>query len=234
MEPILFYGVPHGCSFGSIVALEWLGRPFRLCRIDMLDEAVGDVYRRAYALKQTPALVTEGGAVLGESLAILHHVAARGVDKGLGFAQGAPEFDALNQALSFLHTTLHSAFAPGWTAFKLAEDAPERGVLRDLARRQAASAYAHLETGLQGRDWLVGQNRTVADAYLVGVARWGEDLQLFDLAREYPRLHGYLQKLEADPAVAFAHAIEDEGDARSSGGFLGHVPLEALVTRLAA
>ncbi|GMU06544.1 hypothetical protein [Corallococcus caeni] len=26
--PILFYGVPSGCSFGSIVALEWLGRPY--------------------------------------------------------------------------------------------------------------------------------------------------------------------------------------------------------------
>ncbi|MCR7705994.1 glutathione S-transferase, partial [Pseudomonas aeruginosa] len=35
MEPVLFYGVPHGCSFGSIVALEWLGRPYRLCRIEM-------------------------------------------------------------------------------------------------------------------------------------------------------------------------------------------------------
>ena len=35
MEPVLFYGVPSGCSFGSIVALEWLGIPYKLCRIDM-------------------------------------------------------------------------------------------------------------------------------------------------------------------------------------------------------
>ena len=35
MEPVLFYGVPQGCSFGSIVALEWLNQPYRLCRINM-------------------------------------------------------------------------------------------------------------------------------------------------------------------------------------------------------
>ena len=35
MTPILFYGVPSGCSFGSIVALEWLRQPYHLCRIDM-------------------------------------------------------------------------------------------------------------------------------------------------------------------------------------------------------
>ena len=26
--------------------------------------------------------------------------------------------------------------------------------------------------------WLAGDGRTVADAYLIGVARWGEDLRL--------------------------------------------------------
>jgi len=35
MNPILFYGVPEGCSFGAIVALEWSGLPYQLCRIQM-------------------------------------------------------------------------------------------------------------------------------------------------------------------------------------------------------
>jgi len=34
--PVLFY-MPGTCAFGSIVALEWLGRPFRLCRIEPAD-----------------------------------------------------------------------------------------------------------------------------------------------------------------------------------------------------
>ena len=43
-----------------------------------------------------------------------------------------------------------------------------------------------------------------------------------------------LQKLEADKAVIFAHAIEDEKPATSSGAFLGHATLAELQPRLAA
>ena len=41
-------------------------------------------------------------------------------------------------------------------------------------------------------------------------------------------------ELEADPAVIFAHAIEDERDAISSGGFRGHTTIEELEPRIAA
>ncbi|MFC6980781.1 hypothetical protein [Microbulbifer taiwanensis] len=46
MTPVLFYGVPSGCSFGSIVALEWLGKPYQLCRVEMPEAATSDSYRR--------------------------------------------------------------------------------------------------------------------------------------------------------------------------------------------
>jgi glutathione S-transferase len=234
MEPVLFYGVPHGCSFGSIVALEWLGQPYRLSRIDML-AAKDERYARINPKHQTPTLLLENGEALGESLAILSHIAARDLGQRLGYLQGTRAFDQLNSALAFLHTEVHGAFSPAWTAFKLPDDATQhREMLRALAREQAAKAYAHLEHILSDRPWLAGDVRTVADAYLVGVARWGEDLRLFDLEREYPRLHKHLQKLEADKAVIFAHAIEDEKPAISSDGFLGHVALGDLQPRLAA
>jgi glutathione S-transferase len=234
MEPVLFYGVPHGCSFGSIVALEWLGQPYRLSRIDML-AAKDERYAHINPKHQTPTLLLENGEALGESLAILSHIAARDLGQRLGYLQGTRAFDRLNSALSFLHTEVHGAFSPAWTAFKLPNDATkEKDMLRALAREQAARAYAHREHMLSGREWLAGNVRTVADAYLTGVARWGEDLRLFDLKREFPRLHQHLQKLEVDKALIFAHAIEDERQATSSDGFLGHVTLDDLQPRLAA
>lgn len=234
MEPVLFYGVPHGCSFGSIVALEWLGQPYRLSRIDMLAPK-DERYAHINPKHQTPTLLLEDGEALGESLAILSHIAACDLGQRLGYLQGTRAFDRLNRALSFLHTEVHGAFSPAWTAFKLPDDAAkEKEMLRSLAREQAAKAYAHLEHLLADRRWLVGDVRTVADAYLVGVARWGEDLRLFDLKREYPRLHAHLQKLEADNAVIFAHAIEDGRPATSGGSFLGHVTLADLKPRKAA
>lgn len=234
MEPVLFYGVPHGCSFGSIVALEWLGEPYRLGRIDMLAVPKDERYARINPLHQTPTLVLEDGWVLTESLVILQHVAARGVVNGWGFAQGTREFDRLSSVLSFLHTSLHAAFAPAWHATKLSEAAPERDLLRSMAREEAAGALRHVETMLAGREWLAGETRTVADAYLVGIARWATDLSLIDIAGDHPRLHRHLRKLEADPAVVFAHAIEDGRPATGSGRFIGHVGLDELIPRLAA
>jgi glutathione S-transferase len=234
MTPILFYGVPHGCSFGSIVALEWLDQPYRLCRIDMLAKPDDRIFRQVNPLGETPTLLLEDGTTLAESFAILHHLAARDLSRRLGFRQGTAAFDRLNHVLAYLHTSFHSAFAPAWAAFKLAEDAPEREMLRKLARHNAAQGYARLEAMLEGREWLAGTTKTVADAYLVGVARWGEDLALFDLKREFPRLHDHLQKLQAEPGVIFAHAVEDETPAQTSGAFRGHVTLQELAPRLAA
>lgn len=234
MEPVLFYGVPHGCSFGSIVALEWLGHPYRLARIDMLAKSKNELYGRVNSMHQTPTLLLENGKSLSESFAILQNIAGRDLGKQLGFPQGTEAYDRLNQMLAYLHTSFHSAFAPAWAAYKLKESDPAIKILRDLAREKAASGYTYLQSHLQGREWLAGANRTIADAYMIGIARWGEDLGLFDLKTEYPGLHAYLQKLEADKAVIFAHAIEDGIPAVTSGQFLGHITLDEAGTRLAA
>lgn len=229
MEPVLFYGIPHGCSFGSIVALEWLGQPYRLCRIDMMDPAVTQAYRRLNPAAKTPALVLADGSLLTESLAILNHLAARDLGRRLTFAQGTPAFDRVNRMMAFLVTGLFAAFSPGWAAFKLGAGQEDKiAFLRGMAREAAGKCYARLDALLADRTWLVGEGRTIADGYLAGIARWGEDLGLFDLAREYPNLHAHLERLRADPAVAFAQAIEDGRAAVTSGGFLGEVAISRM------
>jgi glutathione S-transferase len=233
MEPVLFYGVPQGCSFGSIVALEWLKQPYRLCRINMPHDMQDDLYARVNSVRETPALLLENGATLSESVAILHNLAARGLKQGLGFAQGTPQYDRLNQRLAFLNTTFFSAFGPLWKAYEMAPNPPVQEMLRTLGREAVVKAHAHLEAMLGMGEWLTGEQRTVADAYLIGIARWANYHRVID-QRDYPKLHRLVQKLESDPAVVFAHAIEDERPAKSSGGFLGHVALEDLRPRLAA
>jgi glutathione S-transferase len=59
MKPVLFYGVPQGCSFGSIVALEWLGVPYQLCRIEMLEHPWPALFARLNPLNLTPSLLTD-------------------------------------------------------------------------------------------------------------------------------------------------------------------------------
>src|SRR5688572_33420441 len=84
--PLLFYGVPSGCSFGSIVALEWLGQPYQLSRIEMPDVVSSDDFKRINPVGETPTLRTAAGDFISESVAILNHIGALDLDRQLTFA----------------------------------------------------------------------------------------------------------------------------------------------------
>lgn len=233
MEPVLLYGIPQGCSFGSIVALEWLGQPYGLCRIDMLRDMQSDLYARFHPGRKTPALMLEDGTMLTESAAILQNIASRGISQGLGFAQGTREYDRLNQRIAFLTTTYFAAFGPLWHAYKMDQNSPVPGVLREVGRETVAKASEQLESMLADSEWLMGSRKSFADAYFAGIARWGKYHRVVEPG-QYPRLDRLIDRLEADPAVIFAHAIENEMPAASSGGFRGHISIDELRARLAA
>ncbi|MGF1628464.1 MAG: glutathione S-transferase family protein [Kiloniellaceae bacterium] len=227
MLPILFYGVPEGCSFGSIVALEWTGRPYRLCRIQMPEVVSGDAYRRINPVGETPSLMTGRGDVISESTAILNHIGATALDSGLAFSQGSAEFDRLNAMLAFLNTTFFDAFSPLWYLLDHGGDETEEAALAAYGRGMVAKAHAQLEALLDGGEWLLGR-RTLADAYFFGIARWADFHHAVDRS-DYPGLQRLFETLKDDAGVRFATAIEHGEAAQSSGGFAGHVSLaEAL------
>jgi glutathione S-transferase len=225
MIQTLMYGIPSGCSFGSIVALEWLGEPYRLCRIEMPAIVTSDAYRTINPVGETPTLVTATGERISESMAILNHLGARGIGKGLSFAQGTAGFDRLNQMLAFLNTSFFSAFGPLWYALEHEAEGPDKDVLRAYGAAQVAKAHANLEAMLGDKQWLLGERRTLADAYFIGIARWTKYHDVVD-RRDYPGLQRLFEKLEADPAVRFAHAIERGETAVSTGGFKGEISLD--------
>ncbi|MGQ4878659.1 glutathione S-transferase family protein [Billgrantia sp. LNSP4103-1] len=235
MEPVLFYGVPQGCSFGSIVALEWLGKPYRLCRIEMLEQPWDPLYAKVNPLFQTPALLLEDGEPLSESLAILQHLAAGDLETRLGFKQGSREYDRLNQMLAYLNTDFFSAFNPLWALYETQGlKGVEQELLRRLGREQVAKGCAHLDGLLAEREWLLGDAHSMADAYFIGIARWAEYHRLFDLESDYPNLARHMAKLRKDPAIQFAESIERGEQPVGRGHFKGHVSLGELEPRLAA
>ncbi|MBR0642626.1 glutathione S-transferase family protein [Plastoroseomonas hellenica] len=225
MDPILFYGVPSGCSFGSIVALEWLGRPYRLCRVAMPNVVTSDAYRRINPVAETPALVTAEGEVIAESLAILNHLGALSLDRGLSFPQGTRGFDRLNQMLAFLNTSFFNGFSPLFHILEHEVEPSARAALRAYGAAKLAKAHADLEAMFGDGPWLLGDQRSLADAYFIGVARWTQYHDVLD-RRDYPGLQRLFEALERDPAVQFAHAIE-RGEAPAPGpAFRGEISLD--------
>lgn len=235
MTQILFYGVPEGCSFGSIVALEWSGQPYQLSRIAMPETVTSEAYRQINPIGETPTLRTASGEFISESMAILNHIGAGAVEQGIAFRQGTKDFDRLNQMLAFLNTTFFNAYASLWYALEHASDENEREVLVAYGKTKVAKAHEDLELLLGNRPWLLGDNRTLADAYFMGIARWSDFHKTASYAN-YPGLSALHQRLEADAGVRFAHAIEHEEQAVSAGGFAGHVSFDDALraTRKAA
>ena len=124
MEPILLYGFPPGSSMGLVAALEWLGKPYRLARVDMLGEMREPSYARLNARHETPVLVTDDGRVLTETMAIAAWLEARDTDRRISFDPRSPEADRMHQLMAFVDTGFTGAFTPLWVALEMAEPDP--------------------------------------------------------------------------------------------------------------
>lgn len=236
MKPVLFYGVPSGCSIGSVIALEWLGQPYQLSRIEMMETPWDQIFAKINPRMKTPALLLEDGESLTESVAILLHIARCGEESARGSLQGERKFDRLAEMLSYLATDFFAAFAPLWKLYDASEtSAPRKEILRKLGVDGVRTEFAILDKLLADREWLMGAERTVADAYLFAVGRWAEYHKVFELGVDsYPNVYRYLRRLAGDPAVRFALDIEQGKDVKGNGSFKGHVTLEDLAPRIAA
>ena len=231
METTLFYGAPGGSSLGSIIALEWLGQPYRLSRIEMLQQPWDAAFASINPKMKTPVLVLEDGGTLTESLAILLHIGQRDLDKQLGFLPGTRDFDRLTEMLSYLTTDFFASFAPLWEAYESAEPDPARNeILCSLGQKSVMHEFAILERLLSDKKWLLGGDRpTGADAYLFAVARWADYHRVCDMEKTYPVMYRYLRRMRDDPAVRFAVDIEEGKEATGNGSFTGHASLQEVI-----
>ena len=181
MEPILVYGFPLGSSMGLVAALEWLGQPYRLSRVDMLADMKSDAYGRLNGRRETPVLITDEGRVLTETMAIARWLEVRDIERRISFDLTTPAADRMHQLMAFLNTGFTGAFSPLWVAFEMeSADPAYRETLRDFGRKAVAKRHAQLEAMIGDTPFLAGDRPTLADAVLIGVARWAEFHEAID------------------------------------------------------
>lgn len=234
MEPILLYGFPSGSSMGLVAALEWLGMPYRLCRVDMFGEMREDSYKRINPRVETPVLITDDDNVLTENIAIALWLSARDPNRRISFEPLTGEADRMHQLMAFINTGFTGAFWPLWAAMEMAEGDPtERDIMRELGAGAVVKRHDQLEEMIASTPYLVGDHPTLADGFLIGVARW---LDFHQVARpeRWPKLAALRKRLEADPAVIYATALENGEQVRGNGALRGHVELAEVIRRFGA
>lgn len=196
------YYKPGACPLASHIALHETGRPFE---IEAVDTAAGQTesgadYRTINPKGYVPALGLEDGSVLTEGAAVLQFIADSHPEAGLAPAAGTLARARMQEQLNWIGTELHKAFGP------LFRDGTSEAD-KDAARTAVAGKFDLIEVQLQdGREWLVSNQFSVADAYLFVVANWANFTGI-DLTR-WPRLAAFVSRSAARPSAQAAMRAE--------------------------
>ena len=144
--------------------------------------ADGTDFYRINPLGYVPLLELDDGRRLHKGLAIVQYIADQAPDKNLAPANGSFERYKLQEWLSFIGTELHKGFSPLFN--------PPKWVEGELA----------------GRQYLMGDTFSVADAYLFTATNWAPSVAL-DISG-LPHLLAYRARVAARTAVIAAMKAE--------------------------
>lgn len=196
----LYYST-GACSLSPHIVLREAGFPFELERVNLASKktAGGADYLEVNPKGYVPALALDNGEVLTEGPAIIQYLADKAPEKQLAPAAGSMERYRLIEWLNFISTELHKTFSP---LFK--PNAPEE--TKQASRDTIAARLNIVEKQLQERDYLNGNQFSVADAYLFTVLNWARPMK-FDLG-QWPAVQAYMQRVAARPAVHDAMKAE--------------------------
>lgn len=216
---------------GLVAALEWLGKPYRLCRVDMLGEMRQAPYKRINRRVETPVLITDRGEILTETMAIAAWLETRDTERRISFDLHSREAELMHQFMAFINTGFTGAFTPLWVALEMEPPNPAlQSALRQYGTDAVIRRHDLLEEMIGVTPFAIGDRPSLADGILVGVARWLEIHDVADPGR-WPKLAALRRRLEADPAVVYASGLERGEPAKGNGSCRGHVDLATLVER---
>jgi glutathione S-transferase len=164
----LYYS-PVACSLSPHIALYEAGIPFDavLASTKTHQLADGTDFYKINPLGYVPALQLDDGTLLTEGPAIVQYIADLAPEKNLAPANGTLARYKLQSMLNFISTELHKGFSPLFNP-KMPEEA------KTIAKEKLASRLGWLNGELEGKQFLMGDTFSVADAYLFTVTNWGQ------------------------------------------------------------
>jgi glutathione S-transferase len=196
----LYYS-PGACSLSPHIVLREAALAFEpvLASTKTHQLADGTDYYGINPLGYVPLLELDDGTRLREGPAIVQYVADQVPTRNLAPANGTLPRYRLQEWLTFIGTEVHKSFSPLFNPAM-----PEEG--KKVFRDKLASRFQWIDGQLAGKEYLMGEHFTVADAYLYTVGRWTKPMKI-DLSA-MPNVQAHAARVEARPAVQEALKFE--------------------------
>jgi glutathione S-transferase len=196
------YYAPGACSLSPHIVAREAGINIQLQKVNTKDKSMeggGDFWKvnpRGYV----PVLELDNGERLTEGPAIVQYLADQKPESGLAPKAGTLERYRLQEWLNFLTSEVHKQFSP---LFK--PNTPED--YKPIAKENLANRFNWINEQLAGKDYLMGKQFTVADAYLFVLTNWTKPTQI-DLGK-WPNIAAFQKRVAARPKVK--EAMQAEG-----------------------
>ncbi|GIK34404.1 MAG: hypothetical protein AMXMBFR45_13350 [Gammaproteobacteria bacterium] len=195
------YFSPGACSLAPHIVLHEAGLAFQAVKTNTRERSTSDGsdFLRVNPKGYVPALLLDNGESLTECPAILQYLADLRPESGLLPPARSMDYYRVLEWVAFVATELHKGFGPIFRP-----GTPDD--LKASTRERVAGRLDFTARQLDGRDFAVGAQFTIADAYLYVVLGW---MKPAGLDRErWPVLRDYHARIGARPAVKAARQAE--------------------------
>lgn len=194
-----FFYAQHTCSLASHIALEESGAVYRIHRLNLDSrDHHSQQYLSLNPKARVPTLITPEG-VLTETPAILFYLAQIAPASCLAPIADTYSFSRIQEFNSFIASTLHVAHAHRMRGHRWVDDELAIVAMQKKVAENMTAAYTYIEHNFLQTDYVVGDQFSIADAYLFTFAQWLEDDGVDPAV--FPKIIAHRQKIGSRDSV---------------------------------
>ena len=196
----LYYS-PGACSLSPHIVLREAGLAFDLVKANLQAHKLedGSDFYAVNSKGYVPMLELDSGERLTEGPAIVQYIADQAPDKKLAPANGSMARYRVQEWLNFVTSELHKGIGGLFNPAM-----PDDG--KAVIRAKATDKLKWIDQQLEGKQYLMGDAFSVADAYLFTVANWTKMVGI-DISG-MKNLSAFQARMAARPAVQAAMKAE--------------------------
>lgn len=216
---IKFYSVPGTSATTVHFALEELGADYKLVQVERRNRDNPAEFKQVNPLGRVGAIDDDGVKVY-ETGAILLYLGDKFEDKKL-----APKINTSERAdyyrwIVYLSNTIHAGYMPYYLAGRLTSDELAQKEISDASAKSLVESFRYIDSQLEGKDYLLGDEFSLADLYLYMLACPNWTITMAEEVDKMPNLKAHWERINNRENVKNVLKIHAEDKSKEQAGLL--------------